>query len=558
VSPVTRSPAEAVREFVRPGMSLHLAYAGGRPNALVRAIVREFAGTAPRFTVSAQGFVNTQHALVAAGLVERLVVAFAGENYPAPRPNPALQRALRAGQVTVESWSIGALTARLMAGALGITHQPVRSLRGSGMATDLREAGLYTELAAFGGPPQPAVAPLRPDLTLVHGLLADPDGNIALAPPFGEGAWGALAATQGVIACVEKIVDRETFKRYRTRAVVPGHVVRAVCEAPFGSHPYGVCAYGIPEVDGYGEDAAFMAELRSAARDEAAMRDWVRRWCLDSGDHDKYLASLGDERLAALRAEVELPDVDMSRPASSDETMTLAACEIIRERVLDRGVQVVLSGIGYAHLAAWTAAAGLNADEHRVDLAAELGLAAFIPQPGDPYLFARQNIPTAARVEDVVSVLLRDMSGPATRSIGVLGAAEVDRHGNLNSTWTADGSYLLGSGGANDVATGADEIIVITQHAKNRLPDAVSYITAPGHRVSVIVTSEVVLERRGDEFILTRTLGEAPPAEVVPRARERIGWPVRVAREVRPVPPAAREDLATLRGFDPTGIFLRR
>jgi acyl CoA:acetate/3-ketoacid CoA transferase alpha subunit/acyl CoA:acetate/3-ketoacid CoA transferase beta subunit len=558
MSPLICSPAEAVREFVRPGMSLHLAYTGGRPNALVRAIVREFAGTAPRFTVSAQGFVNTQHALVAAGLVERLVVAFAGENYPSPRPNPVLQRALRAGRVTVECWSIGTLTARLMAGALGITHQPVRALRGSGMATDLQAAGLYTEVAAFGGQAQPAVAPLRPDLTLVHGLLADPDGNIAPAPPYGEGAWGALAAGQGVIACVEKIVDRDTFRRYSTHAVVPGHVVRAVCAAPFGSHPYGVSAYGVTEVDGYGEDAAFMAELRSAARDDADMGEWVRRWCLEPGDHAGYLATLGSERLASLRADAEPPGADMSRPASSDETMTLAACGIIRERVLDQGTQVVLSGIGYAHLAAWTAAAGLNANEHRVDLLAELGLAAFVPQPGDPYLFARQNIPTAARVDDVVSILLRDMSGPATRSIGVLGAAEVDRHGNLNSTWTADGSYLLGSGGANDVATSADEIIVITQHAPSRLPDAVSYITAPGHRVSVIVTSEVILERHDGEFTLTRTLGADPPAEVVRRATGRIGWPVRVARDVRPMPGAAREDLATLRGFDPTGIFLRR
>jgi acyl CoA:acetate/3-ketoacid CoA transferase alpha subunit len=549
---------DAIDRFVRPGMALHLAYGGGRPNAAVAAIVRRFAGTDPRFTVSAQGFVNSQVALLDQGLVERLVVAFAGENFPSPRPNPAVQRAVAPeGGVALENWTIWTLTARLMAGALGVPFLPVRSIVGSGMEAE--HAGRsFATVSALGSDAVGVVAALRPDIVLVHGLVADREGNVILAAPYGERAWGALASTVGVIATVERIVDDEVIRAHNALPMIPAAAVLSVTEAPMGSHPYGLSNAGVPEVDGYAEDAAFMAELRHAARDPERLAAWTADWMLGPRDHDALLEKLGAERIAALRgtAPVVVPTRGVDDPPTADERMTLVATRLLRDRVRATGCDVVLAGIGYAHLAAWTAVTTLQAEGASTQLAAELGMSGFRPRAGDPYLFARQNLPTSAQLTDVIDVLARDVSGPALRSIGILGAGQVDREGGLNSTFSADGRFILGSGGANDVASGADEVIVVLRHSADRLVTAVDYVTAPGTRVTAIVTSEAVLERRAGGFVVTRYLADVDREDALASIRAGVGWDVEIDPAAEHEPEPSPDDLALLRSFDPAGVFL--
>jgi acyl CoA:acetate/3-ketoacid CoA transferase alpha subunit/acyl CoA:acetate/3-ketoacid CoA transferase beta subunit len=557
VSDKTTTLDAAVSQWVKPGMSIHFAYGGGRPNAAVAEIVRQFSGTKPGFTISAHGFVNSQHALLGAGLVDRLIVAFAGENFPSPRPNQAMQRAVGPdGHVTLENWSIWTLTARLMAGALGLPFFPVRSLVDSGMAVE--HAGKdYGAVTAFGGP-SGVVRALRPDIVLVHGLVADREGNVILAPPYGEGAWGALAARSGVIACVEKIVDSDFIRAHNSLPMIPASAVAAVCVTPFGSHPYGLSNGGIDEVEGYAEDEKYMAEFRAAARSQDGLETWTTEWMIAPGSHDGFLARLGTDRLDALRAD-PVPVTPIRTAAdepTADERMTLVAARVLRDRIAASDTQLVLSGIGYAHLAAWTAVTRMQHEGSPVQLAAELGMSGFHPKPGDPYLFARQNLPTSSQLADVIDVLARDVSGPATRSIGVLGAGQVDSSGNLNSTFSADGRFILGSGGANDVATGADEVIVVLRHSADRLVDQVAYITAPGRNVTTIVTTEAVLERRDGRFVVTSYLDDGDPASILESIRAGIGWPIDVAADVAHEPLPSQDDLALLRGFDPAGVFI--
>ena len=70
-------------------------------------------------------------------------------------------------------------------------------------------------------------------------------------------------------------------------------------------------------------------------------------------------------------------------------------------------------------------------------------------------------------------------------SLGFLGAAEVDRHGNLNSTEVQDPSgkvvRLPGSGGACDIAALSQRFVALLDHQKFRLPEKVHYITSPGY-----------------------------------------------------------------------------
>jgi acyl CoA:acetate/3-ketoacid CoA transferase alpha subunit/acyl CoA:acetate/3-ketoacid CoA transferase beta subunit len=543
---------DAIARHTRPGMAIHLGYGGGRPNAAVAELIRRYRGTSPGFTISAHGFVNTQHALVAAGLVRRLVVAYAGENYPSPRPNPALQRAVRDGRVEVSSWSLWTLTARLIAGALGVDFFPVRSLAGSGMA----ESADYQSVAAFGGTTG-AVRSLRPDVVLLQGLVADTEGNVILPPPYGEGAWGALAARDGVIACVESVVDSDVIRAHNSLPSIPASAVRAVCEVPLGSHPYGMATGGFPGVQGYGEDDAFMADLRAAAKRADSFTAWIDRWITGPSSHTEFLELLGQDRVDGLRAPSGVSQEPRTGPATEDERMTTAAVRVLRERVAAAGHDVVLSGIGFAHLAAWTAVHRMAAEGRPVRLAAELGMSGFRPLPGDPYLFARQNMPTCLQLTDVLGVLARDVAGPATSSLGVLGAGQMDRNGNINSTWSAGGDYLVGSGGANDVASAADDVVVVIKHDRERLVEHVGYVTAPGLRVGTVVTSQAVLERRGDQFVVVRYLADTDARTAVAQLKADTGWDVAVDPAVGREPAPDPTDLAVLRGFDPGGVFLR-
>jgi acyl CoA:acetate/3-ketoacid CoA transferase beta subunit len=148
------------------------------------------------------------------------------------------------------------------------------------------------------------------------------------------------------------------------------------------------------------------------------------------------------------------------------------------------------------------------------------------------------------------------VSGPGTRSLGVLGAVQVDSAGNLNSTWSGDGSFVLGSGGANDVASGADDVVVVLRHSRHRLVEHVDYVTAPGKHVNTIVTSEAVLERRDGAFQIVHYLADLPPTEAVQAIRVGIGWDAKVASDLTYEPAPDPRDIALLRGFDPERVFL--
>src|SRR6266513_5163876 len=68
--------------------------------------------------------------------------------------------------------------------------------------------------------------------------------------------------------------------------------------------------------------------------------------------------------------------------------------------------------------------------------------------------------------------------------VGFLGALEIDRYGNINTTLLKDDSgkvrYVNGSAGGNDIASLAKRVIMIMRHEKRKLPEAVAHLTSPG------------------------------------------------------------------------------
>jgi glutaconate CoA-transferase subunit B len=139
--------------------------------------------------------------------------------------------------------------------------------------------------------------------------------------------------------------------------------------------------------------------------------------------------------------------------------------------------------------------------------------------------------------------------------VGFLGAAQIDRHGNLNST--VIGSYdaprvrLPGGGGAPEIATQAGEVFVMLRHSPRTFVERLDFRTSSGERVSLVVTDLGVLEPRGGERELTLTfVHHGVDAEQV---RAATGWRLRVADDLRETPPPTEQELAALRSLRTKG-----
>jgi acyl CoA:acetate/3-ketoacid CoA transferase beta subunit len=345
--------------------------------------------------------------------------------------------------------------------------------------------------------------------------------------------------------------------------------VAAVVEAPLGGHPGGLSVGwlggALEDLEPYGDDYEFWVAIREAARDPADLDRWIKEWVLDPPTHDAYLEKLGPDRIDRLRRraradtwredlEEALVGVDLEAMASPVEVAVAAASRLLHDRVRDRGYRTMLAGAGMSNLAAWLAAYRLADDGIPIDLAAEMGLVGYWPVAGEPMLFNQRNFPTCSMLADIDFTMSILVGGAGARSIGSLGAAQLDRHGNLNSTVIPGERLLMGSGGANDVATCAGETIVVATQTRDRFLDRVPYVTAPGDRVTAVVSQFGVYEKDGDELVLTGVYDEDVQSGVR-AASEQCGWELRVARDVGRIAPPTREDLLTLRLMDPHGWF---
>jgi glutaconate CoA-transferase subunit B len=139
--------------------------------------------------------------------------------------------------------------------------------------------------------------------------------------------------------------------------------------------------------------------------------------------------------------------------------------------------------------------------------------------------------------------------------VGFLGAAQIDRYANLNST--VIGSYarpdvrLPGAGGAPEIASSAREVFVMLRQSPRTFVDRLDFRTTPGTAVSTVVTDLGILEPRGGDRELTLT--SVHPGVEADRAREATGWELRVADEPAATPAPTEAELTALRALRAEG-----
>jgi glutaconate CoA-transferase subunit B len=178
------------------------------------------------------------------------------------------------------------------------------------------------------------------------------------------------------------------------------------------------------------------------------------------------------------------------------------------------------------------------------------------------------NILGATQCLDMLGVMGLLQSGRV--HLGFLGAAEVDRFGNLNSTEVRGPkgmTRLPGSGGACDIASLAHRFVVLLEQSKQRLPKRVSFLTSPGNGDGAGWRKHVGLPRGGPAAIITtkavlrfQTDGEAYLASIHPGVDiddvlENTGWKLRVAEVIERTPEPSAEELQAIREYDKQGFW---
>jgi acyl CoA:acetate/3-ketoacid CoA transferase alpha subunit len=491
---------EALARFVEPGMTLCFASTPSRSNAAVRELARLFRGRKPDFSLLATGFHSQLHLLGALRLGRRYVGCFFGDNYPTPRPNRLYAELLREG-AELEHWSLWSYVSALQAAAYGHPYAVTRSLPGTSLGAALAERGKLLELPDPGDPDRRLglVRALCPDITFLHAPIGDARGNVAFAPPHGEGFYGALAARRGAIVTVERVVPPDVLATMPHFVPLPAHRVLAVCEEPFGAHPQPlhVAPAELRALEpGYADDYGAYEAFRRLAQDSGAFEHFSQHVLEAADGRLAYRELVGGAHLESLRRTPPPAPPTALEPNAlepSDDLLLLGG------RALARRIQAgphhsILAGIGQSFQVSRLAKLMLGEAGSDVELMVETGFAGVDALSAHPFLLSRENLASAARLTSVDGMLGALCCGDVAPCIGVLGAAEVDVDGNVNSTWI-DGELLVGGGGAPDIAACAREVMVIARAEPRRLVRKVQYLTSLGHRVRTIVTEACTFER---------------------------------------------------------------
>jgi len=159
--------------------------------------------------------------------------------------------------------------------------------------------------------------------------------------------------------------------------------------------------------------------------------------------------------------------------------------------------------------------------------------------------------------------------------VAFLGGAQIDRHGNLNTTVIGDYAKpkvrLPGSGGACEIAIHARRILVIMRQAQRSFVDKLHFRTSPGHSgdpdhdrargwwgsgPTSVVTD---LGTYGfDEETGEMTLRTMHPGVTLDQVRESMGWDPRVADDLGETPPPTEDELRLIREeLDPAGTYTK-
>jgi glutaconate CoA-transferase subunit B len=146
----------------------------------------------------------------------------------------------------------------------------------------------------------------------------------------------------------------------------------------------------------------------------------------------------------------------------------------------------------------------------------------------------------------------------------LLGGAQIDRFGNLNTTVIGDYANpkvrLPGSGGACEIAINAKEIVMIMRLKGRAFVDKLDFLTSPGHLGGGDQPAKLGIPGKGPTRVITdralfdfdnpekeMTLTELASGETVESIQADVGWPLRVSPSLKEMTPPSEDELSIIR-----------
>ena len=248
----------------------------------------------------------------------------------------------------------------------------------------------------------------------------------------------------------------------------------------------------------------------------------------------------------------------MAEPAwSSDEMMTIAAARMLKDNA------VCFVGIGLP-----SAAANLARATHAPDvvLIYESGTIGAKPEVLPLSIGDGELAETADTVVSTPEIFRYWLQGGRV-DVGFLGAAQLDRFGNLNTTvigdYNAPKVRLPGAGGAPEIAASAGEVLIILRQSPRTFVDELAFVTSAGYAGGGNWRAEAGLPGKGPTVVITDigvlrpdaesrelTLTDLHPGFAAADAVAATGWPLKVAAGCGETSPPSAAELAALRDLN--------
>ena len=254
----------------------------------------------------------------------------------------------------------------------------------------------------------------------------------------------------------------------------------------------------------------------------------------------------------------------MSEPTYTDSEIMIA----VAARVLE-GARTVFVGVGLPNIACNLARYTVAPD---LELIYESGVYGARPERlplsiGDPTLVSGAT--SVVSMADLFGLYLQR----GLVEVALLGGAQIDRYGNLNSTVIGDygkpKTRLPGSGGACEIATNAQRTFMIMRLKRRAFVEKLDFLTSPGHLTGGDSRARLGLPGGGPELVITdkailnfanpnreMQLSALYPGVTVKDVQAEVGWPLRLAETIQETTAPTAEELRLIRDeLDPHAMY---
>jgi len=284
------SMKEAVSRFIEDGDSIVMGAAleAAIPFAVGHEIIRQ---GKKDLTLIAPISDMLFDQMIGSGCAKKVIAAWVGNVIMGVGYN--MRRAVEEGvprKIEIEDYTNFTISLALHAGALGIPFIPTKSLLGTGM---MAERQPFKEMECPYTKEKLVLVPaLKPDVAIVQAQRADEEGNTHFWGGSGVTKESALAARKALVV-VEEIVSKKVIRRDPNRTLIPGFLVSAVIQEPWGSHPSPMQGY-------YNRDHEKYMTYHQESKDREGYLKWLEKWVLGVKGREEYLKLLGEEKIKSL------------------------------------------------------------------------------------------------------------------------------------------------------------------------------------------------------------------------------------------------------------------